>query len=43
MMEYEIEWPYFKIKAITLKEAMDKGISRVYDPKRIQNEPFKSK
>lgn len=35
-MHEEIEWPYFKIKAKTIKQCMDEGIQRVYDPKWLE-------
>lgn len=31
-----MEWPYFKIKALTIKNCMDQGIYRVYDPNWIE-------
>lgn len=32
-MDESIEYPYFVIKALTIRQCMDNGIRRVYDPK----------
>ena len=31
-----MEWPYFKIKALTIRKCMDNGIERVYDPNWLE-------
>lgn len=32
----DIEFPFFKIKALTIRQCMDKGIRRVYDPNWLE-------
>jgi hypothetical protein len=32
----DIEPPFFKIKALTIRQCMDKGIRRVYDPNWLE-------
>jgi len=31
-IDEEIDYPHFKVKALTLRQCMDKGIERIYDP-----------
>lgn len=36
MIDDDMQYPFFKIKALTIRQAMDQGIVRVYDPNWLE-------